>query len=303
MTDDGPRDGGGELTESERVERRELARGHLPPEEEPVEPRPAATMVLARAGQRAGGAGASAEGGAPDVLFLRRPEEARFAAGAWVFPGGVVDDEDRTAGLGERFGPGVTREEPAALVAALREGFEETGLLPSDAPPPPAAAARERDRLLAGETDFGSLVRRLDLEFGGLEAVYLARWITPPRLSRRYDARFFLVRHRGGEPRLIHDEHTEAVWLPPAEAMRRFETGDFPMLYPTRRTVETLAGLGTLGEAFEAVRGCTVAPRRPRLLVEDGAVIPVLPGHPRYGEAARDGEGEGRGRSGEEAGR
>jgi 8-oxo-dGTP pyrophosphatase MutT (NUDIX family) len=222
-----------------------------------------------------------------ELLFLRRPEASSFAAGAWVFPGGVVDSGDRTADLGGRFGPGVTREEPAALVAALREGFEETGILPADEPPPARELAGARERLLAGETDFGSVVRRLGVGFRGLEAAYFARWVTPPRLSRRYDARFFLVRHRGGEPRPVRDEHTAARWIAPAEAARRFEAGDLPMLYPTRKTVEALAGLGTLAEAFRVFRERTVEAMRPRLLVEGEEVRPVLPGDPEYGEAGR----------------
>lgn len=278
--DPGPEgDGARELAESERIEREEFARGHVEPGEEPVEPRPAATMVLARPGERD-----SAE---MELLFLRRPDTSRFAAGAWVFPGGVVDPADREAGLEERLGPGVTREEPAALVAALREGFEETGLLPSDDRPALRATARARERLLAGEIDFATVVRRLDVEFRGLRAAYFARWITPPRLSRRYDARFFLVRHRGGEARPVHGEHTEARWLAPADAAGRFEAGDFPMLYPTRKTVEALAELGSLAEAFRVFRERTVEAVRPRLLVEGEAVKPVLPGDRRYEEAGR----------------
>lgn len=272
------REGDRELTAGGRVEREEFARGHIEAGDEPVEPRPAATMMLVRPG--------AGPGDAPlEALFLRRPDESRFAAGAWVFPGGVVDPGDREADLSGRFGPGVTEAEPDALVAALREGFEETGVLPCDGAPDRDALDRARERLLRGETDFGSVVRDLELEFDGLRAAYVARWITPPLLSRRYDARFFLVRHRGGRPRLVHGEHTEAQWLDPVGAMRRFEDGDFPMLYPTRKTVEDLAELGSLEAGFRAYRGRRVEPTRPRLLVDDDAVIPVLPGEPRYGEA------------------
>lgn len=276
----------GELTESQRIERREFARGHIEPGDEPVEPRPAATMVFARpeAARRA-----RRGRDALEVLLLRRPEETRFAAGAYVFPGGVVDAADRTAGLEDRFGPEVTRAERAALVAALREGFEETGMLPSDERPGERERVRCRQRLLKGRTDFGQVARSLDLRFDGLRAVYFARWITPPLLSRRYDARFFLAEHRGSEPRLIHGEHTEALWLSPREALRRFEAGELPLLYPTRKTLEDLAERGSLEDAIEAYREREVRPVRPRLLVEGDAVVPVLPGDARYGEAGPHG--------------
>lgn len=265
-----------ELTESESIERQEFARGHIGPGQEPVQPRPAATMVTVRAGC----------GGAPlEVLLLRRPETARFGAGAYVFPGGVVDPGDRGSVLDGRAGGTGDVPEPAALVAALREAFEETGLLPADRLPDPDELRSARDALLAGELTFAELVRRHDLTFHGLRVAYFARWVTPPLLSRRYDARFFLAEHRGGEPRLIHDEHTEARWIEPAEALRRFDAGDLPMLYPTRKTTAELARFGSPDEAFEAFLRRRVEPVRPRLRVEGERVVPVLPGEPGYDDA------------------
>lgn len=265
---------GEELTESQRIEREEFARGHIAPGEEPVDPRPAATIVVARDGERG-----------LELLFLRRPDEARFAAGAYVFPGGVIDPDDDGDVLLERIGPRVTRGEPDALAAALREGFEETGLLPADDLPSAGERRRGRVALLEGVTTFPELVRRWDLGFHGLSVAYFARWITPALLSRRYDARFFLVEHRGGEPRLIGGEHTEAAWIAPGEALRRFESGELPMLYPTRKTAERLAGYRDLDDAMEAFRRAEVEPARPRLLLDGDEVIPLMPGDPGYERA------------------
>lgn len=266
------------LTESERIEREEFERGHVAPGDDPVPPRPAATAVLAR--ERRGGL---------ELLFLRRPDEARFAAGAYVFPGGVIDPEDEDPAFVERLGARATRAEPAALVAALREAFEETGLLPADELPPEEERRRARDALLRRETTFPALVREWGLRFRGLSVAYFARWVTPERLSRRYDARFFLVAHRGGEPRLVGGEHTEAAWVEPGEALRRFEQGDLPMLYPTRKTVERLSRHPDLGAAMAAFRRAEVEPIRPRLLVEGEEVVPLLPGEPGYDEAGLEG--------------
>jgi len=272
------------LTESQRIEREEFARGHIDPGEEPADPRPAATMVLAR----------ESRDGGPELLLLRRPESSRFAAGAYVFPGGVIDPEDHRAGIGDRLGPAAPERERAALVAALREGFEETGLLPVDEDPDPGALREARAALLRGEMEFGEVVRSLDLRFRGMEAAYFARWVTPARLSRRYDARFFLVGHRGGSPRLSPVEHTGSLWLGPDEALRRFESGVLPLLYPTRKTLEELSRFGTLAGALRAYRRRRVEAIRPRLRVEGDSVVPVLPGDEGYEEAALPGpEGTG----------
>lgn len=262
------------LSESERIEREEFRRGHIGPDEEPVEPWPAATLVLARGG-----------GERLELLFLRRPDDARFGAGAWVFPGGVVDPGDREVELEALLGEEATRAEPVFLAAALRECFEETGLLLADGVPGGEERRRVREELLAGRTDLPAMVRRWDLAFGGLRAVYFARWITPARLSRRYDARFFLAEHRGGEPRLLHGEHTDARWIEPGRARELFGAGELPMLFPTRKTVEALAEFDSLDDAVAAYRRREVEPIRPRLLVEGEDVVPVLPGEPDYGRA------------------
>lgn len=267
----------GKQRESKRIEREEFARGHIGPDQRPVEPRPAATLVLVRPGAAS----------PIEVLLLRRPEQARFAAGAFVFAGGVVDPADARAGLQDRLGPRVTRAELPALAAALREGFEETGLLPADRLPGATELAEGRRALLAGEVEFGRLVERWDLAFSGLRAAYLSRWVTPARLSRRYDARFFLAEHRGGEPVLAPDELVEWTWLGAAEALARFDRGALPMLFPTRKTMEELAAFADLDALFEWARRREVETIQPRLRVEGDAVTPLLPGEPGYAGADR----------------
>ena len=120
-----------ELPDTERVQReieeQEFARGHIPPGSPPVEPRPAATICLARSTTRRF-----------EVLLLERPLESRFAAGAHVFPGGTIDPEDSSAEALDRV-EGESAAEPQAVFAALREAFEETGLLPASAESTPAS--------------------------------------------------------------------------------------------------------------------------------------------------------------------
>ncbi len=271
----------------EQIERQEFARGHISPGERPVDPRAAATIVLARdttSGPEAGG-----PTGAFEVLLLRRPDTARFAAGAYVFPGGVIDRADGDAVFRGILHPDHTDAERPALVAALRELFEETGLLPADeftggteltGPALPLA----RSRLLANEAGFREIVTELGLTFRHLEAVYFSRWITPRQLTRRYDTRFFLAVDPGGEPELT-DEHTAYVWASPRVALEGLRTGELPMLYPTWRTLETLAGFETLAGALESLRVKPVEPILAKLEVRGDRFLPLMPGDPGY-EAA-----------------
>ncbi len=258
---------GGELPDTERVQREieaeEFARGHIPPGSPPVEPRPAATVCLARSTTRRF-----------EVLLLQRPLETRFAAGAHVFPGGTVDPEDSSAEAIDRVEGGPAGE-PQAVFAALREAFEETGLLLAAAASAALRAARaRRESLLDGSLTFVELLAESGVRLDASTVVYFSRWITPVQFSRRYDTRFFLARHPGGEPELTR-EHTAFAWLDPADALARFAAGRLPMLFPTRTTLELLDRFGSLDEVFHAFQGRMVKPILAELIFEAGRVRPA----------------------------
>lgn len=254
----------------QRIEREELARGHIGPGETPVEPRPAATVALARG-----------DADALELLLLRRPERSRFAAGAWVFPGGTIDPGDGAPALLARLGPAHAAREGPALAAGLRELFEETGILPADRLPAAAARRRAREALLADRVDFAAVAERLDLTFHRLEVAYFARWITPEKLTRRYDTRFFLARDRDGRPELT-EEHTEARWMAPRDAVAGFREGRLPMLFPTWKTLEALARFEGLEAALEALAAREVRPIRAGLEVRGDRVVPTMTPDPLY---------------------
>jgi 8-oxo-dGTP pyrophosphatase MutT (NUDIX family) len=201
---------------------------------------------------------------------------SRFAAGAHVFPGGTVDADDEapeTVALLK----GDPVDEPHALIAALREAFEETGLLPAAGSLDAELRGRlleDRQGLLKGEISFGSLLRRYGIGLDGTGSEYFARWITPVELSRRYDTRFFLAEHPGGEPVLTR-EHTAFAWLTPAEALERFSAGRLPMLFPTRKTLELLSRFHRLDDAMASFREREVRPILAELVVVDGQIRPA----------------------------
>lgn len=262
---------------TERIEREEFARGHIAPGEHPSTPRQAATIILACE---------DATSRASRVLLLRRPDTARFAAGAYVFAGGVIDESDASPEAVALL-PSALVPQGAAAVAALRELFEETGILVGRAPADAAAARRLRKRLLDGEIGFAEAASGLGADFGAVRAGYLARWITPTRFARRYDTKFFLAVLDAPEPPepVLTDELDGFLWIEPQEAVRRFAAGELPMLFPTRKTLEALGREADLDRLLQKCRASTPRPVQPRLLVRGASVRPVLPGDPGYEEA------------------
>ncbi|MBM4183327.1 MAG: NUDIX domain-containing protein [Gemmatimonadetes bacterium] len=247
----------------------------------PVTPRPAATIVLLRDG--AGGL---------EVLLLRRNLQAVFAPGAFVFPGGLVDAEDSTGDVldlvdgltvdGAAARLGLVGGHPPALaywVAAVREAFEETGILlgaettrdPSDSrrdlpgTDPGRDARNLRSDLLDGRATFAEVLARLEgrIDAGGI--AYFAHWITPERSPRRYDTRFFAARVGHDAPAVVDErEVTEARWITPADALLAHASGALSMMLPTVRTLERLA-------AFSDTRAALAA-------LADAPVPTILPG-------------------------
>jgi 8-oxo-dGTP pyrophosphatase MutT (NUDIX family) len=228
---------------------------------------PAATAVLLRD---------SAHGA--EVLLLCRRRDSGFVPGAYVFPGGRVDAADSDPKvLGRTDGVAAERATPeiSGWVAAAREVFEETGVLlarsRSGEPVPDAVTdfdvARWRDELLENRATLAGVLQALDARLDLRAMVYCAHWITPVAERRRYDTRFFLAalptgRTVSSDPR----EMTDALWITPRAALARFAKGALPMVFPTVKTLESIAGFRTVAETQEAFRERPIAPIMPRLV-------------------------------------
>jgi len=208
-----------------------------------------------------------------EVLLLRRNRRAGFVPGAYVFPGGRVDAADAAPEVlaridrltperaAERLGA-TTRDAPAIAfyVAALREAFEETGILVGAEPRVGAATAEGvREELLADRITFAEALARIGRRVSGDALEYLAHWITPERAPRRYDTRFFAARAPEGAEVVIDErEMTGALWLTPVEAVRGAAAGELPMILPTVRTLEQLAAFRDVGEVLATLPRLTV---------------------------------------------
>lgn len=258
--------------------------------DDPVTPRQAATVVLMRDGPVAGRA--------PEILMVRRVRSSGFIPGAWVFPGGRVDEADRADFALGRWHPGrsgielaermdVRLDEAAGFLnAALRECLEETGIgaglirlgAPDDDEELPATALSSvRQRLLDDELDWPRTLGALDAHIEVDRIAYVAHWVTPVQEPRRYDTRFFLACvSRDAELDLAREEMSDGTWLPAADALRLHDRGELPMVFPTIRTLESLAGLPSTDAALEHFTEGRIPRILPRLIAEADGVRMVI---------------------------
>lgn len=240
-----------------------------PPHDPPV-PAPAATVVLARPTDAAF-----------EVLLLKRHRDSGFVPGAFVFAGGRVDPADANAELIARTDGMAAEPEPAYWMAAAREAFEETGLLlgvradgvactlDHENPALPAWRAS----LMADQATLLDVLSAEDVRLDFHRTAYCAHWITPIPEPRRYDTRFFLTEVDADCDAVIDErEMSECVWLTPAAALQRFEDGTLPMVFPTVRTLEELAGFDTMDEALQHYRNTTIEPVLPRFVRRYGGI-------------------------------
>jgi 8-oxo-dGTP pyrophosphatase MutT (NUDIX family) len=226
-----------------------------------VPPRAAATVVLLRP---------AAAG--PEVLLTLRPSSMAFAPDMYVFPGGAVDPSDGDPRLAARsvLPPG---DAAAALggggagleryVAAIRELFEEAGVLLADPPPDPAKAATARAALLDGSVSLADVAEDLDLRLRSDLLVPTSHWTTPPIMARRFDTRFFAAElPPSSEVTFAPDEVVAHRWATPRAALDAMAAGEIAMWVPTGATLQQLEHLRDLDDVRRRfVHGPVAAPR------------------------------------------
>jgi recombination protein RecT len=248
----------------------------LHPQREPALPRPAATVLLLRDGA----AGL-------EVLMTRRSPSASFAPGAYVFPGGMLDGSDAQAHASAAHRPEQEGQRLTQAIAAIRESFEELGVLLARHADGRAADAQDiaalgRHGLLAEQCRARGLVLAADQVF------VLAHWITDRDMPRRFDVTFLVARMPEGQTPIADEaEQFEPVWVRPADALARHEAGSFFMIFPTIRTLERLAKFESVQAVLQACAGgrplWTSCPRAGLL---EGADTRYMEHEMPYGELA-----------------
>lgn len=254
-----------------------------------LDPRPAATVVTVRDGPAG-----------YEVLMLRRNLRSDFVGGAYVFPGGGVEPGDAGPGA-ERLSYGLSDDEAsrslqlasggrAYYVAALRELFEEAGLLIACDGEGRAFTfedvevalrfASHRRALNAFTMDFDDMLDREGLRLDLRELTYLAHWVTPVGPPRRFDTRFF-VALAPLDQTAAHDagETVADQWVRPVDALALHARGEWEMILPTIRNLEAIAHLSTAAQVVAYASALSSVPRiEPRIVNRGGDVLILLPG-------------------------
>jgi len=198
-----------------------------------VPTRPAATVLLLRDGP---------EG--VEVLMTRRSETASFAPGAYVFPGGTIDDADAHARAISTRRRTQSRVQLIQAITAVRETFEELGVLlahHADGSPVSAAEVAAMDRSSGNAFSFVEQCAARGLRLDTDQIYTLAHWITDRDMPKRFDVPFLVARMPADQVPVSDDaEQFEPVWVRPADALARHAKGRFHMIFPTLRTLKRL---------------------------------------------------------------
>ena len=232
--------------------------------------KPAATVMLLRESDEQG----------VEVFMMRRTTKAAFAGGMYVFPGGAVDAEDSSY-----------------EIAAIRECFEEAGVLLArhedtgdvvrfDDPEVEERFNHERHNIHDGSVALLDLCVAEGLRLTTDDIHYVSHWITPMGEKRRFDTRFFIARAPAAQEPLHDDGETiESFWISPQEAMNRAHEKDLMLMPPTKANIEFLLPHATTDEVMAAAAKVgTPQTILPKIKIDsDGRVIGIaMPGDSDY---------------------
>jgi 8-oxo-dGTP pyrophosphatase MutT (NUDIX family) len=248
----------------------------------PAPARPASTVVILRD---------AADG--IEVFMVERHQAIDFASGALVFPGGKVDAQDADPGWGELAAEAPPGPRRNLLVAAGRETFEEAGLMLArrrgtaeiiDADAADRLVGAHRARLLGGEATFLDILRGEDLVLASDLMLPFAHWITPERISKRFDTHFFLIAAPVGQLG-AHDggESVEGFWIAPGQALADAQAGVRTLVFATRMNLTKLARYRTVAEAVAATRGKPVVTVMPKVKTTSEGRWLQIPAEAGYG--------------------
>lgn len=242
----------------------------------------------------------------PEVLMLQHHAKEAGAAGAYGFPGGMLQADDYIpAALA--LSRGVSLEAAAARcadaipapkalglwIAAVRETFEKTGILLARyadgrfwelSPADSVQLTAQRRAMQKGMTTFVNMMHDVERSLATDLLIYFAHWITPENRPLRFSTRVFLARMSSGLTALPDAvEVVEQLWITPEAALQRQAQGDMKMMHMSTEILRTLSRFRSAAQAIEQLRDTPVTAVLPKARVQaDGTTRMVYPGDEDY---------------------
>ncbi len=249
----------------------------------PVTPRLSATILLLRDTPQF------------EVLMVKRHHQIDFASGALVFPGGKTEAADSDAAWSEHCAdwPNYDPDERALRIAAIREAFEEAGILlvtgsgglwSSEADAMAARVSVEK-----GERPFLDLVKSLNVKLDLSALTRFARWITPVMMPKRFDTHFFVAVAPSDQLAICDGRETvDAEWVTPREALTLAESGERTIIFPTRMNLKLLGESDGARAAVDAARLRREVTVTPWVEQRASGSVLVIPPDAGYGAVEED---------------
>lgn len=227
--------------------------------------------------------------------MLERHLRSDFAGGAYVFPGGTLDDADAEAttdafarwprDLLEQMGESDEGFARALAICGIRETFEESGVLLARTRDEQTVVLDEvgwpkmRAALAAREVTAAQMAGETGVRFAVDLLRFWARWVTPEFAPKRYDTRFFIAFIPPGQTPLHDDvETTASRWITPADALEQARAGKFSIIFPTRKILESLSAFGSAAALYDAAVDRATTPIMPTIVTEGEKIFIRLPG-------------------------
>ena len=238
------------------------------------------------------------------VFMMKRSLRSNFG-GIWVFPGGILEDQDQDIakknyfnGIDEKKAKAILNYDQESLtywIASLRETFEETGALIANrennsffTPTEDEAINLERLRsdLNNGKISFISILKQLKLKIALERLIYISHWITPDVETKRYTTRFFLT-SLNEKVTMTHDEleGTDSKWIGINEALEAHKAGRISLIMPTIKNLESISSYKNTQEmisAKNAIKAKDIPAIEPKFFKENGQWKGLLAGEYGY---------------------
>ncbi|PCI87593.1 MAG: NUDIX hydrolase [Hyphomicrobiales bacterium] len=195
-----------------------------------------------------------------EVLMLKRYQGDDILSGAMMFPGGKLEAHDETDDWAERvIGWASTPQTERGLrIAAIREAFEETGIMLGQNVKNNASEAETlsiRKAIEAGDLSFYDYVRSQNITLDLQALTLFSRWQTPPTIGRRFDTHFYLAAApKGQTPVADGREAVKTEWVTPQKALNLAANMQRKLLFPTRMNLKMLNESNALHTAVNQAR-------------------------------------------------